>query len=336
MEETTPRPRRSRAWLWVLLTVGALLVLTVVIIVAAVALSAGTTAGGGTESRTTWQEEYVMGTGADRIAVLPVTGVIGLGGGNLFTEAGASPEDLRSQLDQAEDDTSVQAVILEVDSPGGGVVASDEMHRAILDFKEESDKPVVVSMSSTAASGGYYISTAADEIVANPNTITGSIGVIFSFLNYREAADRLGIEEVVIDSGEFKNIGSPFDELSEEEREILQSLIDESYDQFVQVIVEGRDLPESEVRELADGRIYSGIQARELGLVDELGSLEEAAATARELADIEEATVFRYELSPGLFDMLRIRLAPSEPEVLKILKAAGFNPSPELQYLYRP
>ncbi|TCJ19687.1 signal peptide peptidase SppA [Rubrobacter taiwanensis] len=333
--EEAPR-RRSRTWLWILLTAGALVLLTVIVAVAVVALAGRPAPGEAAASRITWDERYVMGEGPEKIAVLPVTGVIGLQAEGLFAQAGATPETLRSQLEQAARDTGVQAVILEVESPGGGVVASDEMHQAILDFRERTEKPVVVSMGSTAASGGYYISTAADRIVANPTTLTGSIGVIFRSVNYAEAADRLGIEEVVVQSGEFKNMASPFDELTPEEREILQSFIDEAYDRFVGVIVEGRDLPEERVRELADGRIYSGQQAEQLGLVDGLGNLEDAAATARELAGVDEATVVRYEQRPGFLDLLMARLAPPEPEILTILRAAGFDPTPELQYLYRP
>ncbi len=164
-------------------------------------------------------------------------------GGGLLSSDGATPENLNSQLKQAADDDAVKAIILEVNSPGGGVVASDEMYRDILDFKKESSKPVVVSMGDTAASGGYYISMAADHVVANPATLTGSLGVILSFLNYEEAANKLGLEQVVIKSGKYKDIGSPTRDLTAEERQILQELIDETYGQFVNVIVAGRKLP---------------------------------------------------------------------------------------------
>jgi protease-4 len=191
-------------------------------------------------------------------------------------------------------------------------------------------------MGQTAASGGYYISTAADKIVANENTLTGSLGVIFSYLNFEDAADKFGLEEEVVKSGKYKDIGSPFRKPTGKELEILQTLVDESYDDFVDVIVEGRNLSEDRVRELADGRVYSGLQAKSLGLVDELGDLEKAAELSRELAGIEEATVVRYERVPGLLELLRARLAPSEPEALKVLKTAGLSTTPQLQYLYRP
>ena len=330
---------RRRVWPWVLGGVLLLLLLiigTVVLVLIAGPGGGGSAGGGGGVE---WQEEYVQGEGNEKIAVLPVTGVISDqagGGGLLGGGGGATPDALRSQLDQAADDSSVEAVVLEVNSPGGAVVASDQMHQLILDFKEESDKPVVVSMEDTAASGGYYIATAADRIVANTATITGSIGVILSFLNFSEAAEKYGVEQVAITSGEFKNAASQFKELSPEERQILNSVVEDSYSQFVDVIVEGRDLPEDQVRELADGRIYSGLQAEEVGLVDETGNLSQAVETTENLADISDARVVRYTQSPGLFGSLQARLAPQEPEALQTLKAAGLNPGPELQYIYRP
>jgi protease IV len=297
--------------------------------------------GGKAAPPVSFQERYISGEGADKIAVLPITGLIAPQQSEpnpLVSQAAASPETLRDQLRQATEDESVEAVILEIESPGGGVVPTDQMYRSIQDFKEETQKPVVVSMGSTAASGGYYIATAADSIVANESTLTGSLGVIFEYLNLAEAAEEYGIEQEVIKSGPYKDIGSSTREPSEEELEILQAYVDESYDQFVRVIVEGRDLPEGEVREIADGRVYSGLQAEALDLVDELGGLDRAAEIAGELAGLEEeATVVRYQRrASGLGELLRSRLAPSESEALKVLKEAGLYPSPELRYLYRP
>ena len=292
--------------------------------------------GGRVVAPETFQEKYVSGEGADKIVVLPVVGTIGAEGTTSLVTPAATPETLRNQLRQAAEDGKVKAIVLEINSPGGGVVASDQMHGSLKDFKETTKKPVVVSMGQTAASGGYYISTAADKIVANENTLTGSLGVIFSYLNFEDAADKFGLEEEVVKSGKYKDIGSPFRKPTGKELEILQTLVDESYDDFVDVIVEGRNLSEDRVRELADGRVYSGLQAKSLGLVDELGDLEKAAELSRELAGIEEATVVRYERVPGLLELLRARLAPSEPEALKVLKTAGLSTTPQLQYLYRP
>src|SRR5919106_1254651 len=173
------------------------------------------------------------GDGAARIAVVPVEGTIAPADNTLGrVQPTTTPEGLADALRQAGQDTSVVAVVLEVNSPGGGVTASDEMHQSILDFRKQTGKPVVVSMGDVAASGGYYISTAADRIVANETTLTGSLGVIFALTDFSELADRYGVEQEVVKSGEFKDMGSSFRDLTPEEREILQSIVDESYDEF--------------------------------------------------------------------------------------------------------
>jgi protease IV len=284
-----------------------------------------------------YEEEYVAGDGSDKIALVPVEGEITsaddtLGG----TQPTATPEGLADALRQAGEDTRVAAVVLEVNSPGGGVTASDEMHQSILDFKENTGKPVVVSMGDTAASGGYYISTAANHIVANETTLTGSLGVIFQLNNFAEAADKYGIKQVVIKSGKYKDIGNAFRKMKPEEREIFQSLVDDSYSEFVDVISEGRDIPKDRVREIADGRIYSGSQAKELGLVDSFGGLDEASAIAGKLAGTSDTIVVRYVQEPTLIETLTARLAPQEPQAEQIMDAAGLNLEPKPYYLYRP
>ncbi|HEX5974286.1 MAG TPA: signal peptide peptidase SppA, partial [Rubrobacteraceae bacterium] len=228
-----------------------LLVLSVGLVVAILAVGAAEPGA----SAPVYEEEYVSGEGPDKVAVVPVVGTIASADSTVpGTQPPATSEGFADALRQAAEDQSVAAVVLEVNSPGGGVTASDEMHQSILDFKESSGKPVVVSMGDTAASGGYYISTAADRIVANETTLTGSLGVIFSLTNISELADKYGVKQEVVKSGKFKDMGSSFRELTPEEREILQSIVDESYDQFVEVIVKGRGLPEERVREIADGR----------------------------------------------------------------------------------
>ena len=336
-------PRRSRTRGLVIggAIAGVLLFLTVgaVALVLLVGPGESGSRGGGENAQPpeTFRERYVSGEGSDKIAVLPVAGTIASEAPGALGAATASPETLRNQLRQANEDRRVKAVVLEVDSPGGGVVPTDQMHDSIQDFKEETGKPVVVSMGQTAASGGYYISTAADRIFANANTLTGSLGVIFEYLNFTEAAEEYGIQQEVVKSGPFKDIGSPTREPTEEELEILQAYVDEGYDQFVQVIVEGRDLPEQIVRELADGRVYSGQQAETLGLVDELGDLERATEVSKELAGVERATVVRYQRrSPGIVELLQARLTQSKPEAVQVLETAGLDLNPQLQYLYRP
>ena len=294
-------------------------------------------AGRPSASSAVYEEEYVSGGGPDKIAVVPVEGEIASANSTVAgVQPTTTPEGLADALQQARDDASVRAVVLEVNSPGGGVTASDEMHQSILDFKRSSGKPVVVSMGDVAASGGYYISTAADKIVANETTLTGSLGVIFTLTDFSELAHRYGVEQEVVKSGEFKDMGSSFRDLTPEEREILQSIVDESYDKFVNVIVEGRGLPEERVREIADGRVYSGEQAKQLGLVDSFGGLDEAAGIARKLAGVEEATVVRYVQRPSFFETLLARLAPQKPEAVQVMEAAGIDLTPEPKYLYQP
>jgi protease-4 len=294
-------------------------------------------AAGGPTAPPVYVEEYVAGDGPYKIVAVPVEGEIAsaddtLGG----TQPTATPEGLADALRQAGQDTSVVAVVLEVNSPGGGVTASDEMHQSILDFRENTGKPVVVSMGDTAASGGYYISTAADRIVANETTLTGSLGVIFQLNNFAEAADKYGIKQVVIKSGKYKDMGNAFREMTPEERAIFQSIVDESYSEFVDVISEGRNIPEDRVREMADGRVYSGSQARDLGLVDSFGGLDEASATAGRLAGARDTTVVRYVQEPTLTETLLARLAPQEPQAQQIMEAAGLDLEPKPYYLYLP
>jgi len=292
---------------------------------------------GGPTAPTVYVEEYVSGDGASKIAVVPVEGTIASADDSLGgTQPTVTPEGLADALRQAGGDPSVAAVVLEVNSPGGGVTASDEMHQSILDFKENTGKHVVVSMGDTAASGGYYISTAADRIVANETTLTGSLGVIFQLTNFAEAADKYGIKQEVIKSGKYKDIGNSFRELKPEEREIFQSIVDESYAQFVDVISAGRNIPEERVREIADGRVYSGLQAEELGLVDSFGGLDEASAAAGRLAGTSDTTVVRYVQEPTLRDTLLARLAPQEPQAEQVMEAAGLDLEPKPYYLYRP
>ena len=313
-----------------------LLVLAVGTVALGLAMGSGSLVGPAA-STVVYEEEYISGEGPDKIAVIPIEGRIASADSAVpGTQPPVTPEGLADALRQAAEDGSVAAVVLEVNSPGGGVTASDVMHQSILDFKEKTGKPVVVSMGDVAASGGYYISTAADWIVTNETTLTGSLGVFIPLLNLSEAADKYGVTQEYIKSGRFKAIGNPWDKLTPEEREIFQSIVQDDYNEFVEVIVEGRELSEERVREIADGRVYSGLQAKELGLVDEFGGLDEAARASRRLADIQEATVVRYVLPPSLTEMLLARLAPQEPEAARIIEEAGLDLEAKPYYLYLP
>ncbi len=196
--------------------------------------------------------------------------------------------DCRETLRQITDfrkNASIKAIVLRIDSPGGAVGPSQEIYREIR--RTARSKPVVASMGSVAASGGYYIASAANHIVANPGTITGSIGVIIHLPNLQELFGKIGYQMTTIKSGQFKDIGNPAREMTPEEKELLQTTIDETYHQFVRDVALARNLPEEEVRKVADGRIIMGEKALELKLVDQLGNFEDAIAKAGELAKIQ-------------------------------------------------
>jgi protease-4 len=208
-----------------------------------------------------------------KVGVIEVTGVI------------VESKDIIDQLIDFRDDGNVKAIVLRVDSPGGGVGPSQEIYEEVR--KAVDIKPVVVSMGSVAASGGYYIAVPARRILANPGSITGSIGVIMEFTNFQELLQKIGLRSDVVKSGEHKDIGSPIRPMTESDRKILQTMIDDVHSQFVDAVAEGRKLNPDIVRSLADGRIFTGRQAMAAGLVDELGNLQDAIAVAAKLAGIE-------------------------------------------------
>jgi protease-4 len=192
-----------------------------------------------------------------------------------------------SDLKKFGESPSVKAIVLRIDSPGGGVVPSQEIHDAVLRVRNKQNKAVVASMGTVAASGGYYIAAATDRIMANPGTLTGSIGVIMELANLEGLLKKIGVENVVVKSGRHKDIGSPFRKMSDEDRRILQSVMDDVHTQFIEAVAEGRSLDVSDVRPLADGRIFTGRQAKEIKLVDELGDLDDAIRLAADLGGIE-------------------------------------------------
>jgi len=238
----------------------------------------------------------------NKVAVISLSGPIqSQGSGLLFGGNVISPKFVREQLEKAKNDITVKAIVLQVESPGGSAAASQE----ILNQLELVKKPIVVSMGDVVASGGYYISAKADKIVALPGTLTGSIGVILEIPNLKGLFDKLGIETEVFTGGKHKDMYAGLRELTPEEKIITQEITDQIYDQFVQVVVEGRDLSEEKVRELATGQLYTGVQAKELGLVDELGGLNKAIDLAASLAGIEKPEIEYYKPEiPSLLDTL--------------------------------
>jgi protease-4 len=207
------------------------------------------------------------------------------------------------------EDAGVKAIVLRVDSPGGGVGASQEIYREVVKAREV--KTVVASFGGVAASGGYYVACGADKIVANPGTITGSIGVVMQFANLEELLKKIGYKGYVIKSGAHKDVGSPFREMTPEEKELLQEVIDTVHQQFIRAVAEGRKLPMEKVAAIADGRIFSGEQARALGLVDELGNLEDTIDMAAQMAGIKGKPVVVYprRRKPSVLDYLTESIA---------------------------
>jgi protease-4 len=197
----------------------------------------------------------------------------------------SDPKPVVSQLKEFRDNKDVKAIVLRIDSPGGGVGPSQEIYGEVV--KTSQVKKVVASMGAIAASGGYYVASGADHIMANPGSITGSIGVVMEFANLEELLNKIGVSAFVLKSGKYKDVGSPFRQMTSQEKELLQGFIENVHQQFVATVAKARQIPEEEIQAMADGRILSGEQARALGLLDSLGNLQDAIALAAQLGGIE-------------------------------------------------
>lgn len=289
----------------------------------------------------TFSEEIIEeGSGSKKIVVLNVNGVIQDTGENVtsfFETAGYQHQQFLDMVEAAGEDENVKGVILRVNSPGGGVVESAEIHKKLIELKEESKKPIYVSMGTTAASGGYYIATPADKIFAAPDTLTGSLGVIMQGVNYGGLAEKYGVTFETIKSGPYKDIFSPTREMTDDERNILQSMVDNAYKGFVDVISAGRELSESEVRRVADGRIYDGRQAKELDLIDELGYFDDTVEGMKKDLKLKDAQVIQYNSSNSfnsLFSMGASKVFKNEFELSGLYQLISQPNSPRLMYLY--
>ena len=267
---------------------------------------------------------------AGKIAVIPLSGTITTGGSSLFSGSTITPELVRDYLAKAESDKAVKAIVFHIESPGGEISPCQEILWEIERVKET--KPIVVSMGGTAASGGYYISTQAAKIVALPTTMTGSIGVISAIPNIEGFLEKLGIQIEIFKGGKYKDMYQGLRELTPEEEEIMQQMIDEYYEQFIDVVAEGRELSREEVRDLATGQIYTGTEAKELGLVDELGDLDTAIGLAAELAGIETAIVEYYQPPKltlwsllGLADAIKTRISGLSAQDIILLEILNHN-----------
>lgn len=232
----------------------------------------------------------------DKIALIDISGIImNAESWKLFGEGENPVSLLLEQLDEAARDRGVKAVVLRINSPGGTVTAAELMHREIIEFKRRTGKPVVAVFMDVAASGGYYIACACDEIVAHQSTVTGSIGVIMQMFNVTSTMEKLGIAADAITSGPYKDAGSPLRQMKPNERDLFQAMVDDMYAQFVKVVDEGRpNLDEAAVRKLADGRVYSADQALAAGLIDRIGSLRDAVGVAKQRAGVDSVKLIAY------------------------------------------
>ncbi len=256
--------------------------------------------------------------GTDRIALVKLEGLL------------ITAEPVVEELNDYAEDSSVKAIVLRIDSPGGGVVVSQEIYNAVKNARKEGKK-VVASMGTVAASGGYYVAAAADKIVANPGTLTGSIGVKMEFANIEKLLEKIGVRGMVVKAGEYKDVGSPFREMSPQEKKLLQDVIDDVHSQFIKAVAEGRNMQEADVRAIADGRIFTGRQALDLKLVDQLGDLADSIKVAGELVGIHgKPKVIEKRKKIPFFDYLK---EESATWIADVITRGISRSSVTLQYL---
>jgi protease-4 len=323
-------PRKSRGWMIIaiilFLLLGFSMLLNLGSFVSLANLDGGHARGGGPRLDEVVVEDH---DSENKIAIVPVEGIIT--SRQVDQSGNDMVEIIKAQLDHAKSDKKVKAVLLKVDSPGGEVLASDEINKLIVDFQKHSGKPVVASMGSLAASGGYYVSAPCRWIVAHELTITGSIGVIMSTWNYRGLMDKVGVRPYTFKSGKFKDMLSgsrePAD-IPEEEREMVQGLINDTYGKFKSVVQEGRDHAAEKNKkdghalaenwaDYADGRILTGREALRLGFVDQIGNFDDAVERTEEIAGIKKANLVEFRPRHGLAELLGLE-TKSESRAVKI------------------
>lgn len=342
----TPRPRSGRGWKIFALIACVLLVISLLLNLLMGVVSGESALPQHHTAAPRLQETWVKDNGSqNRIVIVPIEGVITSQG---FGRNGPTMVDvIEEQFKRAAEDKRVKAVILKVNSPGGEVLASDDIYNVIDQFQRKSGKPVIAAMGSLAASGGYYVSAPCQWIVANEMTITGSIGVIMHGYNFRGLMDKVGVRPEVFKSGKFKDMLSPDkreEDITPEEREMIQSMVNETFDKFKSVVAEGRasaakknsttgDKGRTLVEnwaQFADGRILSGKEALNKGFIDELGNFDAAVSRAEKLAKISDANLIQYEPIFGLGDLLGMFGQSSEARTTTLKIDVGLD-APKLQ-----
>lgn len=320
----------SKVWFGLTTTVGSVVVFSFVFLLVIGAFSTQLA------RQTTLSQKLIQAGNQEQvIAVVRVTGVIvdDVDSSNplAVSSSAVSSRDLIEVLDELDKNDQVKAIVLRINSPGGSVVATDEVFQKIISLRDS--KPVVASLGDVAASGGYYLAAASDQIIANPATLTGSIGVIMELPKLAELYDKLGVEMRTIQSGEYKDMGSSARDLSAQEQTIFQNLIDEAYQQFVAAIAQGRDMEPEQILSYADGRIFSGKQALEHHLIDQLGTQNSAIEVATQLAGIENPSVIEYTQENFLDSLLGAKIQLKLDSLLPAAKSLQSS-SPQLYYLY--
>lgn len=306
----------SGRWFWGImigLVIIAIIFSGIALLVLAVSVS-------GTSDRT---YEYVTsGSGKDKIAVVELDFTI------------IDPSSIVRQFKKYREDKSIKAIILHVNSPGGGVAASQEMYEEVKKTRD-SGKPVIVSFGSIAASGGYYVACGGSLIVSNPGSLTGSIGVIATFTNFKELADKLGVKENVVKSGKLKDSGNPFRDMNADDLEYFQEIIDNSYEQFLDVVSTERKIDKEELRKIANGRVFTGKQAKDLKLVDSLGTFQDAIRIAGQIAKIDgEPSIVREKNKRNFIEFFLEGMSGTQLKDIKEEISSEFLNKPVLQYKF--
>lgn len=266
---------------------------------------ASTPAKYGEDEYPNFDEIWSYGSGSNKVVTIPIEGMIMLGDkGSLLSPGSSASISLRA-IRRATLDKDVMAIILDINSGGGGITASDIIYNALLEFKRaDQNRRVIALLNDLAASGAYYIALGADHIIAHPTTATGSIGVLIPSVNFQELALKHGIKNTTIKSGANKDILNPLSPFTEQQQALMQTIVDSLHDRFVMLVSRNRKLPEETVREFADGRILTSPEALRLGLVDEIGYWKDAMTRTAELLDVDTIKVYRYDQTFSFSDML--------------------------------
>lgn len=279
-------------------------------------------------------EVWSSGQGETKVIRIPIKGEIMMEDGetSLFSSGQGTAANALASIRRAIGDPSVSGIILDIDSGGGGITACDVIYHALEEFKASADKRVVVAVfGDVAASGAYYVAAAADSIIGRPTTLTGSIGVLMQSINFQDLARKVGVRDVTIKSGQNKDILNPFQDLTEEQKQMLQEVVDELHDRFVRIVAENRKLDEADVRAFADGRVFTARKALDLGLLDDIGHWETAVDKAVELLGVEEVKIYRYEREFSFSELLRARTGVDG--ITAMMKAM---PRTRFLYLWQP